>query len=193
MSEFRHSPCPAQTLSVSLGEALKERRSGREFSPASITEDKLLALLWACGGVNRADGHRTIPSAMNAQEISVCVLREDGVFRYNAAEHALEKISQTDARAASTGGQDFVTVAPVTLAFVADKAAFTAATKAPYEGNKNPLIDAGIAVGAAVAAASALKLSAVCRTWFDEATLSRAMGLPDGLVPVVCVTVGEAA
>ncbi len=102
-----------------LLQALKERRSTREFSPRPLTEQQLSDLLWAAFGVNRPDGHRTAPSTMNLRCIDVYVGTADGLFLFDADAHALKPVLKEDIRAATTG-QAELRVAPVALIFVAD-------------------------------------------------------------------------
>jgi SagB-type dehydrogenase family enzyme len=102
-----------------LMQALKERKSTRQFSPEKLSGQTLSNLLWAAFGVNRPDGRRTAPSARNWQEIDVYVTLADGVYLYEPKEHSLKQISAEDQRAA-TGVQDFVKQAPLNLVYVAD-------------------------------------------------------------------------
>ena len=67
-----------------LMQVLKERKTRREFSPESLPMQVLANLLWAAFGINRPDGRRTAPSAMNWQEIDIYVALGDGLFLYNA-------------------------------------------------------------------------------------------------------------
>src|SRR5512137_85701 len=112
---------PPQTIgTVSLMQALRLRRSTREFSSRPLAPDVLSTLLWSAFGVNRPDsGGRTAPSAHNWQEIEVFVALGDGAYRYDAREHVLRLVAAGDLRAA-TGVQDFVAAAPVNLVYVAD-------------------------------------------------------------------------
>jgi len=48
-----------------LMQVLKDRKSIREFGPGTLSPQMLSNLLWAAFGINRPDGHRTAPSAMN--------------------------------------------------------------------------------------------------------------------------------
>ena len=121
--------CPAQTVQLPkprmdggkpLMQALKERQSGREFSPAKLAPQMLSDLLWAAFGVNRPDsGRRTAPSAVNWQEIDIYVITADGAYRFDAVAHRLELTAAQDLRA-SAGTQGFVTSAPLNLVYVAD-------------------------------------------------------------------------
>src|SRR5271157_4996534 len=63
-----------------LMQVLKERKTQREFSPEKLPMQLLANLLWGAFGINRPDGRRTAPSAMNWQEIDVYVAMGDGLF-----------------------------------------------------------------------------------------------------------------
>jgi SagB-type dehydrogenase family enzyme len=113
-------PPPQTTGTVSLLQALRARRSTREFSSRPLPLDALSTLLWSAFGVNRPDsGGRTAPSAHNWQEIEVFTALPDGAYRYDAREHALHLVAAGDLRAA-TGLQDFVGTAPLNLVYAAD-------------------------------------------------------------------------
>ena len=66
-------PPPDKSGGMPLMEAIAKRHSAREFAARELPLPLLSNLLWAANGVNRADGGRTAPSAMNAQEIDVYV------------------------------------------------------------------------------------------------------------------------
>lgn len=102
-------------------QALKERRSAREFSAAKLPAQMLSNLLWAAWGVNRPDGRRTAPSASNRQEVDVYVALAEGLYLYDAREHRLRQVLGEDLRA-RTGKQPFVGQAPLELVYVADAA-----------------------------------------------------------------------
>jgi SagB-type dehydrogenase family enzyme len=112
-------PEPKMKGGMPLMQALKERRSGREFSSERLTMTTLSNLLWAAWGINRPDGHRTAPSARNSQEIDVYVAMSDGLFLYEPKQHQLQKILAEDIRAA-TGNNDYVKDAALNLVYVAD-------------------------------------------------------------------------
>ena len=113
-------PPPQTAGTVSLLQALRSRRSSREFSSRPLPLDVLSTLLWSGFGVNRPDtGGRTAPSAHNWQEIEVFAALPDGTYRYDARDHALRLVVAGDLRAA-TGRQDFVATAPLNLVYVAD-------------------------------------------------------------------------
>jgi nitroreductase len=114
-------PKPQTEGGKPLMEALKARKSTRAFSTKALPPQVLSNLLWAANGVNRPDGRRTAPSAVNWQEIDVYVATADGLYLFDAKAHALNQVLAEDVRA-MTGGQAFVKDAPVNLIFVADLA-----------------------------------------------------------------------
>jgi SagB-type dehydrogenase family enzyme len=114
-------PAPRTEGGMPLMQALKERKSGREFSSRKLSMETLSNLLWAAWGINRPDGHRTAPSARNLQDIDVYIAMDDGLYLYEAENHQLQKISSEDIRGA-TGNQDYVKDAPLNLIFVSNLA-----------------------------------------------------------------------
>ncbi|HOU36241.1 MAG TPA: SagB/ThcOx family dehydrogenase [Candidatus Omnitrophota bacterium] len=112
-------PAPKTEGGMPLMQALKQRKSGRDYSAKEISLQTLSDMLWAGFGITRPDGRRTAPSAANVQEIDIYIAKADGLWRYNAQDNALELISGDDIRGL-TGMQDFVRTAPVNLIYVAD-------------------------------------------------------------------------
>jgi SagB-type dehydrogenase family enzyme len=112
-------PKPQTTGGKPLMQALSERKTSRDYSTQKLAPQTLSNLLWAADGVNRPDGRRTAPSAMNRQEVDVYVITEQGAYLYQAAQHALKLVAAGDMRAAA-GTQDFVAKAPLNLVYVAD-------------------------------------------------------------------------
>lgn len=109
---------PDKTRGSATMKALSDRRSDREYDTKQLSQQDLSDLLWAAIGINRSDGKRTAPTAMNRQEIDVYVIREDGAYLYDAQTHALNPIAKGDYRGAVAGSQDFVKTAPVSLLMV---------------------------------------------------------------------------
>ena len=112
-------PPPQTTGGKPLMQVLKDRHSTREFSGQRLSPQTLSNLLWAAFGINRPDGKRTAPSAMNWQEIDVYVATQDGLYVYDAKANALKPVLQQDVRGA-TGQQAFVKDAALDLVYVAD-------------------------------------------------------------------------
>lgn len=101
-------------------QAMKDRRSAREFSDKQLDIKTLSELLWAAGGINRDEtGGRTAPTAMNSQETEIYAFLKDGIYLYMPKEHKLVLAASGDHRAAA-GMQDYVAGAAVNLVYVSD-------------------------------------------------------------------------
>ncbi len=170
-------PKPKLDAAATLVSALKARRTGREFSPAPLPVQALSDLLWAACGVNRPDGRRTAPTAKNWQEIDVYVVLPEGAYLFDAKAHALRGVLKGDVRAA-TGRQDFVTVAPVSLVFVADLSRMTGA--GPEERDLYAATDAAFVSQNVYLWCAGTGLVSGVRGYVDRPALARTLGLrPD--------------
>jgi nitroreductase len=114
-------PAPKKTGGLPLMDALAKRATVRAFDSREIPLQQLSSLLWASFGINRPDGKRTAPSALNRQEADLYVLLKQGAYLYNAVSNQLDLVTREDLRKLG-GTQDFVTNAPVTMVIVADLA-----------------------------------------------------------------------
>ncbi|MEZ5444669.1 MAG: nitroreductase family protein [Gammaproteobacteria bacterium] len=167
-------PPPEKLGGMPLMEALSRRRSSREFAKDALPLPVLSNLLWAAYGVNRPDGHRTAPSALNEQEVSVFVALPEGAYAYDGAAHALNLVAAADLRRV-TGYQDFVDEAPVDLVYVADHARMT---MVPVEQRAAYAYTAAGAIAQNVYLyAASSGLAAVIRGWIDRAAIADALGL----------------
>jgi SagB-type dehydrogenase family enzyme len=98
-------PNPSFEGTMVLEQALAARRSTRTFKPYPISLDQLSQLLWAAQGITGPDGRRNTPSAGAMFLLELCVLigaveqLRAGAYRYLAATHALERVSDRDLRA----------------------------------------------------------------------------------------------
>lgn len=179
---------PTQDGGMPLMEALRKRQSQREFATDALTEQQLSDLLWAAGGINRpAPGGRTVPSAMNAQELCLYVALPQGLFRYEPGTHALELLSASDVRAV-TGYQDFVDLAALDLIYVADHARMALVPAARREAYA--FAAAGAAAQNVYLVCASAGLATVVRAWFDRDALSGAMGLGNDEQLLLAQTVG---
>lgn len=181
-------PPPQTEGGKPLMQALKERRSVREFSPEELPPQILSDLLWAASGINRPEkGGMTAPTARNMQEIDIYVVKAEGVYIYNAKEHALVPVLAGDIRS-STGEQPFVKDAPVNLVFVADYAkmermdaesrSFCAATDTGFISENVYLYCASAGLGTVV------------RGWVNKPALEKAMKLRADQKVILAQTVG---
>jgi nitroreductase len=111
-------PPPRASGGKPLIDALKLRRSIREYADRPLPPQVLSDLLWAAFGINRPSGDRTAPYWRHVMVIDVYAAMEDGVWLYEPKTHALLPHLPDDIRPA-TGLQDFVGTAPLNLVYVA--------------------------------------------------------------------------
>jgi len=111
-------PAPQKTGGMPLMEALAKRATVRAFDTTDISIQQLSNLLWASFGINRADGKRTAPSAMNYQEIDIYVLLKTGAYVYDAKDNKLILVTPEDLRSQAINKP--FSLAPVQLVFIAD-------------------------------------------------------------------------
>lgn len=180
-------PPPQTSGGTGLMQALAERRSEREFSRQPLPLPLLSNLLWAAFGVNRLDGGRTAPSALNAQEVEVFVALPTGAYRYDAAVHALQLVAGTDVRRV-TGYQDFVDDAPMDLVYVAHYPRLAAVPVAQREAYAH--VAAGAIAQNVYLFAAANGLATVIRAWIDREAISAALGLSHDHQVMLSQTVG---
>ena len=97
-------PAPDKTGGQPLMQALSQRHSTKTgYSGAALSAQQLSDLLWATWGVNRKDGRRTAPTAVNKQDVRVYVALENGVWLYEA-DNTLIKVLDGDWRSQMGGG-----------------------------------------------------------------------------------------
>jgi nitroreductase len=111
-------PPPRAAGGKPLTEALKLRRSIREYSDRPLPPQVLSDLLWSAFGINRSTGDRTAPYWRHIMVIDIYAALMDGVWQYEPKNHTLLPHLKADIRA-QTGMQDFVGGAPLNLIYVA--------------------------------------------------------------------------
>ena len=93
------------TPTVSLDQALKQRKSIRDFQDKPISKDQLAYLLWASTGIQRVEGgyeFRTAPSAGALYPIETYLAvnnvkgLEPGIYHYSISSHQLEQLKLGD-------------------------------------------------------------------------------------------------
>ena len=158
-----------------LMEALRQRRSQREFAHTALTEQMLGDLLWAACGVNRpALGGRTAPRAMTYQEIDVYVALPAALYRYEPAGHLLCLEVPRDVRDV-TGNQDFAAEAALDLIFVADDSRVQLVRGEQRE--HYAYATAGAMAQNVYLYSASQGLATVLRAWIDRGALRAAMEL----------------
>lgn len=184
---FVSLPAPKKDGGMPLMDALSRRRSTREFAATEIPSDMLSDLLWAAFGVSSSDGHRTAPTALNAQEIDVYLALPEGAYRYDAMRHGLQLIAGSDIRRV-TGYQDFVDEAPLDLVFVADYRRMTMVPVSQRESYAS--VAAGAIAQNVYLYAASVGLATVLRGWIDREAIATALGLSHDEHVLLSQTIG---
>lgn len=169
-------PAPDKNLDFTLMNALDQRRSERSFSDQPISDQQLSQILWAACGVNRDDGRRTNPTAVNAQDIDVYVCTKDGAALYNAKENTLTEVTKEDVRGMLAQAQPNMKNAPVFLLIVSDQSRFR--QRAEIYG----AMDAGYTSQNIYLICTALGLKTVARAMMNKEAVANALGLDENIV-----------
>jgi SagB-type dehydrogenase family enzyme len=180
-------PPADRTGGTPLMDTLARRHSSREFAPDALPLSVLSGLLWAACGINRPDGGRTAPSALNAQEVDVYAALPQGAYRYDASAHALRLVSAADVRRV-TGYQDFVDDAPLDLVFVADYSRLGMVPASQRESYAS--VAAGAMSQNVYLYAAANGMATVIRAWIDRNAIADALGLSHDQHVLLSQTVG---
>jgi hypothetical protein len=168
-------------LPAPLMKALKDRHSERNYSDRKLSIQQVADILWAANGVNREDGRRTSPSAMNKQGVDIYAVTADGAFLYDPVKHALVAVAPGDLRK-EMGGQEFVAVAGLNLAYVADNEVVKDEWAAVAVG----CMAQNVGLYCATAG-----LGNVVRGWFEADKVKKALSLQTNQSVILTQTVGS--
>jgi len=180
-------PPPQMSGGRPLMQVLKDRKSTREFGPGTLSQQTLSNLLWAAFGINRPDGHRTAPSAMNWQEVSIYVATPEGVYVYDPKDNALNPVLAGDFRAA-TGTQSFVKDAAVNLIYISDLSKTDRA--APSDRDLFTAADVGFIAQNVYLYCASEGLATVVRGSVDKPALAKTLNLQPHQKIILAQSVG---
>ncbi len=182
-------PPPRADGGKPLIQALRLRRSIREYARQPLPKQILSDLLWAAFGINRPSGDRTAPYWRHVMVIDVYAAMEDGVWLYEPKRHALLPHLSTDIRA-QTGLQDFVGTAPLNLVYVAHGERMQDISA--EERRLYASVDTGFIGQNVYLFCASEGLATVFRGAVDYDKLSRTMQLSEGQFVTFAQTVGYA-
>lgn len=205
---FRQLP-PPEPLAMGLTEVFANRQSHRTFSDEPISDQDLSTLLWAADGINRPNGRRTTPSALDWREIDIYVLKANGIWRWIPEKQGLIFCELSDVRHETFFAAPHLSVAPVHLVYVAnrtctetflarlgerviEKLQHESWTPAKVEEmrTRSMIIDVGVKIQAVYMAAAAMKLACLARTGFDRDRVERVLRLQKGESVIAIQTLG---
>lgn len=191
-------PAPPDSGAVAVVEALRGRRSVREFSGQALTLEDLSSLLWAAQGTTAAWGGRTAPSAGALYPLEVIVVAgevlglEPGVYRYRGDGHSLARGIEGDLRKAlaeAALGQAWVAEAPAVLVL----SAVYRRTMKKYgdRGIRYAHIETGAAAENVCLRAVSLGLGTVLVGAFRDEDVAQVLDLGDEESPLALMPVGH--
>lgn len=113
--EAKETRLPNPQISGSLAQLMNNRASCKEYNGKRLSESQVSDILWSAFGTNKK-GTRTIPTAMNEQNLKIFVLEKEGIWQYMGKEHTLKKISDENALAC-VSQQEYVSGGSLNLVY----------------------------------------------------------------------------
>lgn len=205
---FRALPKPRH-LDMPLTEVLERRQTRRTFSDEPISDLDMATILWAADGINRSNGRRTTPTALDWRETDIYLLKSNGIWRWVPEKNGLLFCDLADLRSETFFAAPHLKVAPVHIVYVSsrprtetlisrlgegvlEKLKHSAWTPEKLEEmrTRSMIIDVGAKIQAVYMAAAAMDLSCVARTGFDARHVERILRLKRGESVVAIQTLG---
>lgn len=176
MADDIQLPQPDKLSAATLVEALENRHSDREFSDREVDNQALSMILWAAYGVNRADGKRTIPTAMDKKDLNVYVFNKDGIWLYDADTNTLKQQSNEN-HLELFQKQDYMTSVPVVLVYTGSTEDYAA-------------MHAGSAYQNVELYTAANNMASIVRGFFDHEKVAQVLNLPEGQRAIISQAIG---
>lgn len=191
-------PEPRLESAISLEQALRERRSIREFLDTPINLDTVGQLLWAAQGVTDNTGLRTAPSAGALYPLECYLLTGNvtglapGTYRYDPNQHRLEQLRPGDIRQriAIAALDQSVIDSGAALLVITGVQQRTARKYGP-RAERYVAMEAGHAAQNVLLQATVIGLGAVPVGAFNGRDISLLLGLPQGEAPLYLIPFGR--
>jgi SagB-type dehydrogenase family enzyme len=198
-AEIVKLPPPACQGKMSVAEALKRRRTVRQFSSKELDLAQVSQLLWGTGGRSGSRGLRTAPSAGATYPLEFyLVVGERGVsglapglYHYRPDSHTLELMQKGDLRhpvARASLHQTWMAAAPVIVVFAAEYRRCTA--RYGERGIRYTHMEVGHAGQNLFLQAGALGLACGIVGAFEDRALKEILHLPQQHEPLLIMPVG---
>ncbi len=192
-------PPPSHKGKMSVEEALKRRRTVRQFAARGLELAQISQLLWGTSGISDPRGLRTPPSAGATYPLEYyLVVGERGVtglaaglYRYQPKSHTLELTQRGDLRAAVARAslhQSWIAEAPVMVVFAAEYRRCTA--RYGERGIRYTHMEVGHAAQNLFLQAEAVGLSCGIVGAFQDREMSKILHLPREHEPLLIMPVG---
>ena len=165
-----------------LMQAIAHRKSDRQFDSRNISLKHLSEILWVTNGINRANGKRTVPSAMGLYPLQTYAVLPNGIYFYNPQKHQLEPVVKGDFRSIA-GRQTYVDTAPLNILLIAKG-------KTATDNFSAAMLDSGYCGQNVYLYCASEGLKCVVRAGAKEAELLKAMNLEANYKFILAVPVG---
>lgn len=169
-------PAPDKTNTTTLIQALEQRHSDREFSDKAVDNQTLSSILWAAYGVNRTDGKRTIPTALDKKDLNVYVFNSDGIWLYDANENTLKQQSNEN-KLDLFRLQDYMNAVSTVLVYTGSTEDYA-------------VMHAGAAYQNVELYAAANNMASIVRGYFEHEKVAQALNLPAGQRVIISQAIG---
>lgn len=169
-------PTPDKTNTTTLIQALEQRHSDREFSDKAVDNQTLSSILWAAYGVNRTDGKRTIPTALDKKDLNVYVFNSDGIWLYDANENTLKQQSSEN-KLDLFRLQDYMNAVSTVLVYTGSTEDYA-------------VMHAGAAYQNVELYAAATNMASIVRGYFEHEKVAQALNLPAGQRVIISQAIG---
>ena len=186
-------PAPATTGTMTLEQAIFQRRSKRSFTGEPLSLAQIGQLLWAAQGITEPQrGFRAAPSAGALYPLELYMVTADGVYHYQPGGHSMRRHLAGDKRAALATaclGQRSVRQAAANFVFTA----VVSRTRAKYGPRADQYVhnEVGAAGENLCLQAVALGLGSVMIGAFRDDQISDALDLPADHAPLLVIPVGH--
>ncbi len=191
-------PRPQREGSVSVEQALDQRRSVRDFAPEPLPLAAVSQILWAAQGITDPSGLRSAPSAGALYPLEIHLVAgavsglEPGVYRYDPHGHRLVAGARGDRRAAlarAALGQDWIADAPAIVLVTAIHQRTT--RKYGDRATRYVHMEAGHAAQNVYLQAVSLGLGTTMVGAFRDGEVARAVDLPGREEPLGLLPIGK--
>jgi len=191
-------PEPRHRSQVSVEEALRDRRSVRNYSSASLDLADIAQLLWSAQGMSDVRDRRTAPSAGALYPLELYLVAGNvealpaGVYQYLPARHALSRVAAGDKRgglARAALRQTCVRDAPAVIVMTAVYERTT--RKYGDRGKRYVHMEAGHAAQNIYLQVVPLGLGTVTVGAFSDRKVKQILDLPENEAPLYLMPVGK--
>lgn len=174
MSEITLPP-PVKTGGMPLMDALTQRRTVREFNPGALPDQVLSDLLYAAFGISEPGGKRTVPTAMNRQDMVLYVLLKNGAYLYLPEKNVLKKVADANLRQYATARPGMGENGSVSIVIAGDSGKWAAS---PESGVRYMPMHAGAIMQNLYLFCTSRKLATVVCGSFVDGPLRKGLNLP---------------